>query len=221
MSTRIVIELLGVPAAGKSGLAEALGGTPGTVVVKDHSRRDLPALVLAATRAWPVLLADPPPGTSRLRWAAWAGRLGAAPDVAGRRGASGGRLVVLDQGPAYTLGRMLDVRRGHRGNHWWHRQACETARLLDLLVVLDAAPEILVQRLGDRAKRHLADGMAPEWTTRYLATEQQTCRAVADALGRAGARVLYLDTGRLTVEEQVEAVHMSLSRAQRRWDRSA
>jgi hypothetical protein len=221
MAAATVIELLGAPAAGKSGLAEALGASPDTVVVKDHARRDLPALLRAATRAWPALLSDPPPGTSRLRWAAWAGRLGAAPVVAGHRSASGTRLVVLDQGPAYTLGRMLDVRRAPRGSHWWHRQACETARLLDLLVVLDARPELLAERLRARHKQHRADDLDPAGTARYLTSEQQTCRAVADALGRAGARVLYLDTGRLTVEEQVEAVRVGLRRAARHWDRSA
>jgi hypothetical protein len=205
-----VIELLGAPAAGKSGLAAALGTAPGTVVVKDHHRRDLPALLGGVARAWPVLLADPPPDTSRLRWTAWAGRLTAAPALVAHHGGTDGRLVILDQGPAYTLGRMLDVRRGRRGSHWWYRQACATGRLLDLLVVLDAAPDVLAGRLRGRPKDHRASDLDLPRTTGYLAAEQQICRAVADAVGRAGARVLQLDTSRLCLDEQVEAVHVAL-----------
>jgi hypothetical protein len=220
VSTGTVIELLGVPAAGKSGLAAALGTAPGTVVVKDHCNRDLPALFGGVVRAWPVLLVAPPSGTSRLRWAAWAGRLCAAPAVAAHRGAAEGRRVVLDQGPAYTLGRLIDLRREPRGSHWWYRQACATSGLLELLVVLDASPDVLAGRLRDRGKEHRASGLDPQQTTRYLAAEQQTCRAVADAIGRAGAHVLHLDTGRLTLEEQVDAVNVAL-RPRRVWGRSA
>ncbi len=205
-----VIELLGVPAAGKSGLATALSALPGTVVVKDHTARDLPALATAVLRAWPVVLADPPPSTSRLRWAAWAGRLGAAPAVAGRRRAES-RLVVFDQGPAYTLGRMAAVRRDPQGNHWWYRRACATAGLLHLLVVLDADPDLLVVRLRARDKRHRAAQLSEPEAVGYLVAERQTCRVIADTLDRAGTRVLRLDTGRYTLEEQVAAVQAALT----------
>lgn len=215
MPSTVVIELLGVATAGKSGLAQALASTPGTVIVKDHDRRDLPALLRGAARAWPVLLAGPPAGESRMRWAAWAGRLAAAPSVAGHRSPAQGGMVVLDQGPAYTLGRMLEARRLPRGNHWWHRQVCATAGLLDLLVVLDASPEILAGRLRTRGKAHRAAWLDDLGTARYLAAEQERCRIVSDAVGRAGARVLYLDTGRLTVQEQVSAVQGVLRPAPR------
>lgn len=215
MHATAVVELLGAPASGKSGLAAELCQDPAAVLVKDHGRREIPRLLWGATRAWPVLLEAPPDGATRLRWAAWAGRLVAAPAVATRRG-SGRGLVVLDQGPAYTLARMADVRRTARGSHWWHRQACATARLLDVLVVLDAEPEVLSRRLHARPKAHRATVLDDRATDDYLRAEQATCRVVADAVARAGAAVLHLDTGRVPVAEQAAAVRSALAAAARR-----
>lgn len=205
-----VIELLGAPAAGKSSLAAALSSVPGTVVLKDHTPRDLPALTAACVRDWSVLLADPPPGIPRLRWTAWAGRVGAAPAVAGRHRRHAD-VVVFDQGPAYTLGRLMPVRRDPHGNHWWYRRACGTARLLALLVVLDADPEVLACRLRARDKEHPAAGMSEQDARGYLDAERQTCRVVAETLGRAGTRVLFLDTGRHELGEQVAAVRAAVA----------
>ena len=210
-----VIELLGAAASGKSGLATALARTPGTVVVKDHDLRDLPHLLWGATRSWPVLFEDPPAGATRLRWAAWAGRLSAAPALAGRHAPCGG-LVVLDQGPAYTLTRMVSVRGTPRGSHWWHRQACGTARLLDVLVVLETDPQTLSRRLHARPKEHRATVLDVSRTRDYLEIERGTCRVVADAIARTGTPVVYLDTGRLPLPEQVTAVHTALNDATRR-----
>ena len=47
-----VVELLGAPGAGKSGLADALAALDGVTVVKDHSRGDLSALAWSKPR-WP------------------------------------------------------------------------------------------------------------------------------------------------------------------------
>lgn len=206
-----VVELLGVPASGKSGLADGLvRALPGTVLVKEHAPRDLPALTLGAARAWPVLLEGPPAGSGRVRWVAWAGRLAAAPSVAARRAATSSGLVVLDQGPAYTLGRMAGVRRTDRGNHWWHRQVFGTASLLDVLVVLDADPDVLSRRLHERPKAHRATVLDDRGTLRYLRREQELCLMVTDALARAGTPVVHLDTGRVPLGQQVAAVREAL-----------
>lgn len=201
-----VVELLGVPASGKSSLATALAGLPGVTVVKEHHRRDLPALALSVARSWPVLLAPIPADVSRSRWVAWAGRLGASPEVVRRHLSGGATTIVLDQGPAYSLGRMVGVRRTARGNAWWCERSTECAALLDLLVVLDADPATLTERLHSRDKKHLASSFDDEHAREYLLTEQATCRLVADALVDAGAAVMYLDTSRMSFSAQVSTV---------------
>lgn len=209
-----VVELLGAPASGKSGLATELARLPGVAVVKDHRHRDLAPLLRGVGRSWPVLLGPPPPGVSRARWAAWAGRLSAAPEIVRRLVARGADTVVLDQGPAYTLGRMVTARGTETGSAWWRARSNDCAGLLDLLVVLDADPATLTDRLRGRDKSHLAGSFDDEQAHAYLAAEQATCRLVAEILADAGTSVIHLDTARMSLSEQVSAV-LTVSAGQR------
>lgn len=206
-----VVELLGAPGSGKSGLAAALAGRDGVTVVKDHRRGDLSALAWSMARSWPVAVA-PPPDVDRRRWVSWAARVTAASHVANSRLADGARTVVFDQGAAYTLVRMLQVRRRQHGNVWWTQRCTETAGLLDLLVIVDADIDTLAGRLNSRRKEHHADGLSAEALHAYLATERRDCHFVADALAREGADVLRLVTTDVPVEEQVETVLAALVR---------
>jgi hypothetical protein len=200
------VELFGPPAAGKSSVARALGELPGIVVVKDHRPADLPALALGAARAWPVLHSRRPSGVGRTRWVAWGGRLDAAPYVVHRHRRAGARGVLLDQGPAYTLGRLAAVRRDAPGMRWWSRRIAACAGLLDGLVLLHAGPEALAERLRARDKQHLARDLPDTALLRYLADEAALCAMVADAVEAAGGRVLRLVTTSATVGDHVAAV---------------
>lgn len=201
-----VVELLGPPAAGKSSVAHALARLPGLVVVKDHRPADVPALVWRAALACPVLSTRRPPGVGRARWVAWAGRLDAAPYVVGRRRSAGARGVVLDQGPAYALGRLAAVRRDASGMQWWARRSATCAGLLDGLVLLDAGPETLAERLRARDKQHAAQDLPDAQLLRYLAGEAALSAMVADAVEAAGGSVLRLDTAGAPVDDLVSAV---------------
>lgn len=203
--TGVVIELLGAPGAGKSGLARALGELDGVTVVKDHDHGDLTALAWSMARSWPVAV-TPPHDVDRWRWAAWAGRVTAATYIAEARLAAGARTVVFDQGAAYTLVRMMQLRSRRHGQKWWRSRSLETAQLLDLLVILDADNETLARRLHDRSKEHQTDGMSPRSLEAYLGAERQACRAVADVLARAGADVRRISTAETAVDEQVDLV---------------
>jgi shikimate kinase len=208
----LVVELLGPPGVGKSSLAAALAEVAGVTVVKDHTRHDVTAAAAAVPHALPVALAHPPPGVDRVRWAAWAGRLAAAPRVARHRIADGASTVVFDQGAAYTLVRMLDVRRHPGGNAWWWRRSIETANMLDLLVVLDADTDALVHRVRSRAKAHLLNGRPVEDVHEFLARERRSCHVVADVLAREGANARRIITSEISVPEQAEIVMTLLHR---------
>lgn len=208
----LVVELLGPPGAGKSSLAGVLAEVAGVTVVKNHTRHDVTAAAAAAPHALPAALAHPPPGVDRVRWAAWAGRLAAAPRVARHRIADGASTVVFDQGAAYTLVRMLDVRRHPGGNAWWWRRSIETANMLDLLVVLDADTDALAHRVRSRDKRHLLDGRPVEDVHEFLDRERRSCHVVADVLAREGASARRMITSEISVPEQAEIIMTLLHR---------
>jgi len=203
-----VIELLGPPGSGKSTLAARLGVLDGSKVVKDHSPGDLPALLRGIASAGTVLARRPPAGVSRTRWVAWAGRVAAVEDVVGVREARGAQLVVLDQGPAYTLWRMADGCRSRRAAGWWHGQLAAYAQLLDTLVLLDADPLVLYDRLRVRGKDHPGARRLDECSFREdVAEATHGYRVMAAWLELAGVPVVRLDTSRVTLEGGFRAVH--------------
>jgi broad-specificity NMP kinase len=201
----VVVELLGAPGSGKTRLASALGELPGVAVVKDHQRGDLSTLAWSLARSWPVAV-TPPEHVDRVRWAAWAGRVTAASHIARSRLDGGARAVVFDQGAAYTLMRMTQLRTRHHGSVWWWSRALETARLLDLVLVLDADTETLAHRLGERRKDHHADAMPAERLRAYLDTERRACHAVADVLAREGAEARRIVTTESSIDDEVAFV---------------
>lgn len=187
-----VVELIGPPGSGKSTVAAAVAASPGFVVLKDHEVRDVPALagaVLAAARLVPL---RPPPDIPRRRWIAWLGRVGAAPRTTRRRLAKA-RVVLLDQGPAYTLGRMAAAaERSSTVARWHAARTADCGRLLDAVVWLDADPEVLAVRVRGRSKPHRVKALAGPAAVRRLGEERERSRAMVADLAAAGVAVLHI-----------------------------
>jgi hypothetical protein len=119
-------------------------------------------------------------------------------------------VVVLDQGPAYTLTRMAPVRRSHAAASWWeHRLQC-CADLLDGVVLLDADADTLLERVRARPKHHAAEGLAPSSAQHALKAESATYRGIADRLERLAVPVLRLNTGLLDPDDQLHEVRAAL-----------
>jgi len=212
VATPLVLEVMGPPCAGKTTVAGRLEGEPRLVVLKDHERGDLPALLRGVLASLPELGTRPAGGVSRVRWAAWAGRVTAAPELVGRRADAGAQVVVLDQGPAYTLGRMAPARRSPAAAGWWERRLQACADLLDLVLLLDADPTALLARVRSRPKHHAARHLTAEAALRLLDDERERCRTVAGQLEQRGVIVIRLDTGRLGLDDQLHEVRAALFR---------
>lgn len=201
-----VLEVLGPPGSGKTALADRLLHDQGWVVVKDHRAADLPVLLQGVVASRRVLTDPLPHGMQRTRRAAWAGRVAAVEHVVRRRVADGATGVVLDQGPAYTLGRLTPICRGRDGAQWWHEQVRRCSRLLDVLVVLTADPAVLVDRINARSKEHQVQGVPRTVAEQFVTDAHDADRATASWLEFAGVPVLRIDTGRVDLDATVAAV---------------
>jgi AAA domain len=206
-----VVELVGAPGTGKSTVAAEIATISGVVVLKDHRPADLPALAWSAMTAGRPLLSRPPDGVSRRRWMAWLGRVGASPRCVRRRLANGAHAVVLDQGPVYTLGRMagpadLDP----VVTRWRRTRLAECRRLLDVVVLLDGATELLSERIRTRAKAHPAGDLSLAVTRAFVDRERAASRHVVELVATAGGVVVRLDAAR-PLAENVAAVRALVS----------
>lgn len=111
------------------------------------------------------------------------------------------RLVVLDEGPVFTVTWLLVS--GHRRirqaplEDWWRRRLFEWASDLDIVVALDAADEILAQRIRSRPKPHEVKHKSDEEIYAFLHRFRSAFDLVLTELVRErGTRVLRLSGDR-------------------------
>ena len=111
------------------------------------------------------------------------------------------RLVVLDEGPVFTVTWLLvsghrRIREG-RLEDWWRRRLFEWASDLDLVVALDAADELLAQRIRSRPKAHEIKQKSDEEIYAFLHRFRSAFDLVLTELVRErGTRVLRLSGDR-------------------------
>ena len=110
---------------------------------------------------------------------------------------NGTRLVVLDEGPLYTLTYLLVIghayfRRSPPG-WWWSRTLRRWARSLDAVVILDAPDAVLAARIRERAKWHLMKDRSPSEVSAFAtAYRDATERVLVDLKAAGGPSVLRL-----------------------------
>jgi deoxyadenosine/deoxycytidine kinase len=75
-----------------------------------------------------------------------------------RQAAKNNRVIILDQGPVYTLAWLqgLDFERFNkiRGSRWWAKTCKQWSNTLDLVVWVDAPDETLARRVQSRGTEH-------------------------------------------------------------------
>jgi thymidylate kinase len=190
----VIVELVGPAGAGKSSLAQDVSATDATVrsglSLWGLPRRQLAAsaLALAPTAAMAALR-----GT-RLRAGELAQmvRLGALRRVVTRE-ASRHRIILLDEGPVFALS-WLDVFFKRNGEHapaaWRRRVVADWARLLDVVVFIDASDSTLAQRIRTRDKPHMVKDRSDAEISGFAAGFRNAFDRVIAELSRVGHLVV-------------------------------
>ena len=184
-----LVELLGPAGSGKSTLAAHLATHPGVRVVSSISAAEgAIRRLLAAGRAAPIVTRTMRPRTDR-RQIAWIGRIIGFDSLVRRAGAHE-RVLVLDQGPLYTLSRLLAARPELAGHVWFTNRIGRWARQLDAAVVLDAADDELVARIRARAKDHVAKSKSDCEAIVSVRSQREELAAVVDVAAAHGLNLL-------------------------------
>lgn len=120
-------------------------------------------------------------------------------------------MLILDQGPIYTLA-FLRLR-GHESikngcfSGWWQRSYRKWATMLDAIVWVDAPDSVLAHRIRTRVKPHEVKEDTDPAIQKFIYDFRGTYEEVIAALtAHNGPRLLKLDSERLTIPEMVNQV---------------
>jgi len=200
----LLVELVGPPGAGKSTVFEGLL-RDGRIEPRPILRRREPS----SLAVWNLLAALVLLGRHRMlnRSMTWLlpelAYLRALPKLLDQRPPE--RIVVFDQGPIFFLTRpQVLVPRLAR----WRNSTFDTwSSLLDVIVLLEAPDDVLIERINARSKVHRMKGSTAATATEFLADHHAVFREPLERLDRAeGTTVLRFDTSSRSAEEVVEEV---------------
>ena len=153
----VILEVIGPAGAGKSSLCLLLARRE-----RDHPHEHLGDTAVASHSGLALHATNPGRPLDAHRSAALGGvqahGAGAKSPRRLQRMPGSFRLVVLDEGPIFTVTWLLvsghrRIREG-RLEDWWRWRLFEWASDLDFVVALDAADELLAQRIRARPKAH-------------------------------------------------------------------
>ncbi len=208
MTRPMFVELAGPAGSGKSSLAKALSAYDSRIRIESYPNvrelRDFPFFLWNSARLLPVATAvvrgsrGPRPITQQVAIMAILQGLPAGLSAANSRD---GVIVLFDQGPVYMLSELLKYGSAalyDPSSTWWKRTCSEWANLLNTVVYLDAADDVLIQRVRARASRHGIRRNGDAWATQFLAESRQAQNKILDSMTclNRDIQVLRIDTSR-------------------------
>jgi shikimate kinase len=208
----LLVEIVGTAGAGKTTLLQGLSQSSNSIQPIFHygNLRSLPTYIGAVLVLMPTYLRHQHKG-SRYAWQEikWMVRLLASYQIARQQKADSKLVTMIDQGPIYTLARLLDRQRtsakGPEFMQWWMEMLEKWASILDMVIWLDAPTTVLLQRVYTRGKQHAAKELNEREAGEMLANMQASYEQTLAALKRHGhTTVISWDTSVSSVEEVIE-----------------
>jgi deoxyadenosine/deoxycytidine kinase len=214
----LLVEIVGTAGAGKTTLIQGLSRSSKHIQAIYHfgSFRSLPTYVGAALSLLPTYLSEQRQG-KQYTWQEikWMVRLLASYQIACRQKADENVVTLIDQGPIYTLARLLDRQctdtKGPEFIQWWREMLEKWAGILDIVIWLDAPIDLLRQRVYTRAKRHAAKELNEQEASEMLSKMQTSFVETLAALNKDGRpAVISWDTSLFSAEEIIEQTLQTL-----------
>jgi predicted ATPase len=119
--------------------------------------------------------------------------------------------VVLDEGPVYMLARLRvyggETVAGRRFERWWVNAFESWARVLDLIVWLDAPNAVLIDRIRARARPHRTQRLSDQAVHQFLESYRDAYSRIVSALRDKGStRLLTIRTDLQSLEQSADRV---------------
>ena len=197
----LIVEVVGPAGAGKSSLVRALRAGDDTIRRSRSLRAADVALIARRAPRWlPIMsrLALTSPGIAR-QYARHLVRIEAMDALFPRDTAAGAGVVLLDEGPVFSMALMLAFNEDARGYgtvaEHVVRSANRWASMLDAVVWLDADDAVLTRRIQSREKAHRIKEAAAETAREFLRRYRRAYDTVATRLAAAGTvSIIRIDT---------------------------
>ena len=209
----LVVELVGPAGAGKTALLRTLHRDPRIRAgVRIERMRHFFELIAHTTAFAPAAMALLGDGGRPF----WPGvrhfvRLRTFPQAIARAAAEGPGLILLDEGPIFSLGRLSVFQQANRGGgrlaRHWHAELNRWANLLDGVIWIDAADSVLAERIRTRRKEPRIKSGTDTEVTGFLNRYRVAYREIMGVLAASGrVRVVEIDTASVTTQQLAERV---------------
>lgn len=209
----IVMEIVGPAGAGKTTLCDVLSRCGDRVHLSNfpdvRSVRNAPFFLLHGLRLAPILAVRARSGERQLsrREFAWLSILNGWPSILKKELNQNNRNIILDQGPVYLLTETRkfgpDYLRQKKAAKLWQNLYSRWAKVLDIIIWLDAKDADLIQRIRSREKEHIVKEESIETISAFLACYRNAYERTISSLSANSPylKILRFDTSQDSPEE--------------------